>query len=33
LESEKVAGTISPEEYAKQKAALESVLKRALEKN
>ena len=33
LESEKVAGTISPEEYAKQKAALESVLKRALEKS
>jgi hypothetical protein len=30
LESEKVAGTIAPEEYAKQKAALESVLKRAL---
>jgi hypothetical protein len=30
LESEKVAGTIAPEEYVKQKAALESVLKRAL---
>ena len=32
LESDKVAGTIAPEEYAKQKAALEMVLKRALEK-
>jgi hypothetical protein len=32
LESEKVAGTISPAEYAQQKAALETVLKRALEK-
>jgi 5-hydroxyisourate hydrolase-like protein (transthyretin family) len=30
LESEKVAGTISPAEYAQQKAALETVLKRAL---
>jgi hypothetical protein len=33
LESEKVAGTISPVEYAQQKAALETVLKRALEKD
>jgi hypothetical protein len=32
LESEKVAGTITPEEYAKQKTALELVLKRALKK-
>jgi len=32
LESEKVAGRIAPDEYAKQKAALESVLKRALKK-
>jgi hypothetical protein len=30
LESEKIAGTLSPEEYAKEKAALEIVLKRAL---
>lgn len=32
LESEKIAGTISPEEYAEQKAALETVLRRALKK-
>jgi 5-hydroxyisourate hydrolase-like protein (transthyretin family) len=32
LESEKVAGTISSAEYAQQKAALETVLKRALKK-
>jgi hypothetical protein len=32
LESEKAAGTIAPAEYARQKAALETVLKRALEK-
>jgi len=30
LESEKISGTIAPEEYAKQKAALEIVLARAL---
>jgi hypothetical protein len=30
LESEKIAGTLSPEEYAQTKAALEIVLKRAL---
>ena len=30
LESEKISGTISAEEYAKQKAALEIVLARAL---
>lgn len=30
LESEKISGTITPEEYAKQKTALEIVLKRAL---
>jgi hypothetical protein len=30
LESEKIGGTISPEEYAKAKDALETVLKRAL---
>jgi hypothetical protein len=33
LESEKIAGTLPPEEYAEQKAALETVLKRALKKN
>jgi len=33
LESEKIAGTLSPEEYAEQKAALETVLKRALKKS
>ena len=32
LESEKLSETISPEEYAEQKAALETVLKRALKK-
>lgn len=32
LESEKISATISAEEYAKQKAALEIVLKRALDK-
>jgi hypothetical protein len=32
LESEKIAGTLPPEEYAEQKAALETVLKRALKK-
>jgi hypothetical protein len=33
LESEKIAGTLPPEEYAEQKAALETVLKRALKKS
>jgi len=33
LESEKIAGTLSPGEYAEQKAALETVLKRALKKS
>lgn len=33
IESEKIAGTLSPAEYAEQKAALEIVLKRALKKN
>ncbi len=32
IESEKIAGTLSPEEYAKVKAALETVLTRALRK-
>jgi hypothetical protein len=32
LESEKIAGTLPPEEYAEQKAALETVLRRALKK-
>ncbi|HEY1766272.1 MAG TPA: carboxypeptidase-like regulatory domain-containing protein [Terracidiphilus sp.] len=32
VESEKIAGTLSPSEYAEQKAALEVVLKRALKK-
>lgn len=32
LESEKIAGTLAPSEYAEQKAALETVLKRALKK-
>lgn len=32
LESEKIAGTLTPGEYAEQKAALETVLKRALKK-
>jgi ribosomal protein L29 len=30
LESEKLSGTLKPEEYAEAKAALETVLKRAL---
>jgi 5-hydroxyisourate hydrolase-like protein (transthyretin family) len=33
LESEKIAGTLAPSEYAEQKAALETVLKRALKRN
>jgi hypothetical protein len=33
LESEKIAGTLSSNEYAEQKKALETVLKRALKKN
>jgi len=33
LESEKIAGTLSPQEYAEQKAALETVLKRALKRS
>ena len=33
VESEKISGTIAPEEYAKVKAALETVLKRALNRN
>jgi hypothetical protein len=33
LESEKLSGTIAPEEYAEAKAALETVLKRALKRN
>ena len=32
LESDKIAGTLPPAEYAEQKAALETVLKRALKK-
>ncbi len=32
LESERIAGTLPPAEYAEQKAALETVLKRALKK-
>jgi hypothetical protein len=32
IESEKIAGTLSAEDYAEQKAALETVLKRALKK-
>ena len=32
LESEKISGTLAPSEYAEQKAALETVLKRALKK-
>lgn len=32
LESERLSGTIAPEEYAEQKAALETVLKRALKR-
>jgi len=33
LESERIAGTLPQDEYAEQKAALETVLKRALKKN
>lgn len=33
LESEKLSGTVKPEEYAEVKAALETVLKRALKRN
>ena len=33
LESDKIAGTLTPAEYAEQKAALETVLKRALKKS
>ncbi len=33
LESEKISGTLAPEEYAQVKAALEIVLKRALKRN
>ena len=33
LESEKLSGTVKPEEYAEAKAALETVLKRALKRN
>jgi ribosomal protein L29 len=33
LESEKIAGTLAPREYAEQKAALETVLRRALKKS
>lgn len=33
LESEKIAGTLAPNEYAEQKAALEIVLKRALQRS
>jgi hypothetical protein len=33
LESEKIAGTLTPKEYAEQKAALETVLRRALKKS
>jgi hypothetical protein len=33
LESEKIAGTLPPDEYAEQKAALETVLKRALKRS
>ena len=32
LESERIAGTLPPDEYAEQKAALEIVLKRALKR-
>jgi hypothetical protein len=32
LESEKISGTLTPEEYAEAKAALETVLKRALKR-
>jgi hypothetical protein len=33
LESERIAGTLPANEYAEQKAALETVLKRALKKS
>jgi ribosomal protein L29 len=33
LESEKIAGTLEPAEYAEQKAALETVLRRALKRS
>jgi hypothetical protein len=33
IESEKISGTITPEEYTEVKAALETVLKRALKRN
>lgn len=33
LESEKLSGSLAPEEYAEQKAALETVLKRALKRS
>ena len=33
LESEKISGTLTPEEYAEVKAALETVLKRALKRS
>jgi hypothetical protein len=33
LESEKIAGTLSAAEYTELKAALETVLKRALKRN
>ncbi len=33
LESEKIAGTLSADEYAEQKAALETILRRALKKS
>jgi hypothetical protein len=33
LESDKLSGTITPEEYAEQKAALETVLRRALKRS
>jgi hypothetical protein len=33
LESDKIAGKLAPNEYAEQKAALETVLKRALKRN
>ncbi len=32
LESEKISGKLSPEEYAEQKDSLETVLKRALKR-
>jgi hypothetical protein len=32
LESEKIAGTLTPDEYAEAKSALETVLKRALKR-